>query len=175
MKKLLNEYHLLKENIIEIQQVINLMTDNNPLPFRGRGQKDAVIEMFEARNYLYCLLEEIEIRIREVKKLIVAKVFENKEKFIEFQPYENGEENSLITTTIFGLYQYQDHWYLISSNIDPKVEQHLTFIYNDLTVAIDAFYIECQSYIDIRKTIDPAPMKFNVVPVYLEIVKHFVQ
>ena len=155
---------------------------------KGRGQTD--VSNDEARNYLYCLEENLTIERYEVEKQIVQKILNLVENdmslYTEFIPYKYPTDTTnLIHKTKYILCEYDGYYYLMSGSKNPNADTYLLFIYNDLTVAVDAFYKECQGYIKIRKNIDAhfdltpgqqaklEKVEYNDIPKYDEILKHF--
>lgn len=189
MEKLKRRYAILNRQINDCRSIINMIQAmNEDLIPRGRGYTE--ISNDEARNYLYCLDENLTIECFEVEKQIVQKILNLVENdmslYTEFIPYKYPiDSTNLIYKTKYILCEYNCNYYLMSGSKNPKEEIYLLFIYNDLKEAINAFINECQSYIEIRKDIDARfdltpeqqakleKIEYNNIPKYEEILKHF--
>lgn len=189
MEKLKRRYSILSRQIADCWSVINMiqaMKEN--LVAQGRGYTD--IPNDDAKNYLYCLEENLTMERYKIEKQIAAKILKLIETglspYTEFVPYKlPTDTTNLIHKTKFLLCECEGFYYLLSGSIKPDEETYLISIHNYLKEAVDEFYNECQGYIKIRKTIDfrnditPEQqakldkVEYNQIPKYSEILKHF--
>jgi hypothetical protein len=189
MEKLKRRYSILSKQIADCWLVIGMiqaMKEN----LVGQGRVYTNTSNVDAKNYLYCLEENLTIERYKIEKQIVAKILNLIENglspYTEFVPYKlpTGTTN-LIHKTKFILCEYDGFYYLLSGSIEPNEETYLTSIHNNLKEAVDGFYNKCQGYINIRKTIDfrnditPEQqakldkVEYNEIPKYDEILKQF--
>jgi hypothetical protein len=141
----------------------------------------------EARNYLYCLEENLTIEQYEVEKQIVQRILKlvenDRSLSTEFIPYKFPTNSSnLIYHIKYMLCEYDGYYYLIFKMGDLVT---LKFIFNDLTSAIESFCQECQGFIKIRKDIDARydltpeqrakleKVEYNDIPKYKNVLKDF--
>jgi hypothetical protein len=186
MKKLKKEAEVLKKKIDACRSVIDmtLPMKENLVP-RGRGYTEVTND--EARGYLYCLEENLEIDLYSVEKQIVKRisklVADGMSLCFEFIPYKYPKNSTnLIHHIKYLLCEYDGYYYLIDKMGDLD---SLIYIYNDLTSAIEAFCQECRGFIEIRKDIDAhyeltpeqrakiEKVEYNDIPSYDEILKYF--
>ena len=189
MEKLKKEYGILKSKIADCRSVINIIQamDEN-LVSKGRGYTK--VPNIEAMNYLYCLEENLGIEQYNVEKQIVHRILklidEGKSFYAEFVPYKYPTDTTdYIINRKYLLCEDYGSYYLLSGNKNPNAETYLINIYKDPVKAIDSFYTECRSFIEIRKNIDGrfdlSPEKraklekveYNDIPKYNEIIKQF--
>ena len=189
MEKLKKEYGILKNKIADCRSVIHIIQamDEN-LVSKGRGYTK--VPNIEAMNYLYCLEENLGIEQYNVEKQIIQRIlkliYEGKSYYAELVPYKypNNTTDHIINTKYLLCEDYGSY-YLLSSNKNPNAETYLINIYKDPVKAIDSFYTECRSFIEIRKIIDGrfdlSPEKraklekveYNDIPKFDEIIKNF--
>jgi phage pi2 protein 07 len=186
MKQLKKEYEVLKRKINNCWSVIDIIHEmKENLIAKGRGYTEVTND--EARNYLYCLEENLTIDLYSVEKRIVQRILKlvenDRSLCTEFIPYKYPKNSTnLIYHIKYMLCEYDGYYYLIDKMGDLD---SLIFIFNDLISAIEAFCQECKGFIEIRKDIDARyeltpeqrakieKVEYNDIPSYDEILKYF--